>query len=39
MSHGHEHAAPPAGSVDWRHNGVRVIKANQLDTNTVRWRA
>ena len=34
MSHSHDHAAPSPGSIDWRHNGVRVIKANQLDTNT-----
>ena len=41
MSHSHEHddragaAPPPPGTVDWRHNGVRVIKGNQLDTNTA----
>jgi uncharacterized RmlC-like cupin family protein len=42
MSHDHHHdhddhhKGPPApGSVDWRLNGVRVIKANQLDTNTA----
>ena len=34
MSHDHDHAAPAPGTVDWRHNGVRVIKGNQLDTNT-----
>ena len=37
MSHGHRehgHAAPAPGTVDWRHNGVRVIKGDQLDTNT-----
>ncbi len=37
MSHGHDHTheGPPApGTVDWRLNGVRVIKADQLDTNT-----
>ncbi len=34
--HPHDHAAPPAhGSVDWRTNGVRVIKGDQLDTNTA----
>lgn len=39
--HGHDHHhhhhqdAPPApGTVDWRLNGVRVIKGDQLDTNT-----
>ena len=32
----HHHDGPPApGTVDWRHNGVRVIKADQLDTNTA----
>src|SRR6195952_1762867 len=32
----HHHDEPPApGTVDWRNNGVRVIKANQLDTNTA----
>ena len=30
----HHDAAPAPGTVDWRHNGVRVIKGNQLDTNT-----
>jgi uncharacterized RmlC-like cupin family protein len=31
-----QHAAPPApGSVDWRLNGVRVIKSDQLDPNTA----
>ena len=30
----HSHA-PPSGTVDWRINGVRVIKANQLDSNTA----
>jgi uncharacterized RmlC-like cupin family protein len=36
--HGHEHSheGPPApGTVDWRLNGVRVIKGDQLDTNTA----
>src|ERR1700744_2550375 len=34
--HDHHHDAPPApGSVDWKHNGVRVIKGDQLDTNTA----
>ncbi|HET9123136.1 MAG TPA: cupin domain-containing protein [Acidiferrobacteraceae bacterium] len=31
---GHEHA-PASGAIDWRHNGVRVIKADQLDSNTA----
>ena len=40
MGHGHDHdhhhEGPPApGTVDWRHNGVRVIKADQLDSNTA----
>ena len=31
-----QHGAPPApGSVDWRLNGVRVIKGDQLDPNTA----
>src|SRR5579862_802824 len=33
--HDHHHDAPAPGSVDWRHNGVRVIKGNQLDPNTA----
>src|ERR1700734_2359526 len=34
--HGHQHNAPPApGSIDWRLNGVRVIKRDQLDPNTA----
>ena len=33
-SHHHHDAAPAPGTVDWRHNGVRVIKGDQLDTNT-----
>ena len=34
--HDHSHDIPPApGTVDWRNNGVRVIKAGQLDTNTA----
>jgi uncharacterized RmlC-like cupin family protein len=33
---GHSHDGPPApGTVDWRLNGVRVIKGDQLDTNTA----
>jgi uncharacterized RmlC-like cupin family protein len=33
--HDHSHEGPPApGTVDWRLNGVRVIKGDQLDTNT-----
>ncbi len=32
----HQHETPPvASAVDWRDNGVRVIKANQLDPNTA----
>jgi uncharacterized RmlC-like cupin family protein len=35
-SDGHSHEGPPApGTVDWRLNGVRVIKGDQLDTNTA----
>src|SRR6516165_8448271 len=35
MSHHDLYHEPPApGTVDWRHNGVRVIKGNQLDPNT-----
>ncbi|MFL5287605.1 MAG: cupin domain-containing protein, partial [Rhodopila sp.] len=31
----HHHDVPPApGTVDWKFNGVRVIKGDQLDTNT-----
>ena len=34
--HDHHHEGPPApGTVDWRLNGVRVIKGDQLDTNTA----
>jgi uncharacterized RmlC-like cupin family protein len=33
-SHDHDHDAPPA-AIDWRLNGVRVIKGDQLDTNTA----
>jgi uncharacterized RmlC-like cupin family protein len=34
--HTHDHdAPPPAGTVDWRHNGVRVIRGDQLDVNTA----
>ena len=34
--HSHDHDAPPTpGAVDWRDNGVRVIKGDQLDTNTA----
>jgi uncharacterized RmlC-like cupin family protein len=29
------HGAPAPGTIDWRHNGVRVIKGNQLDPNTA----
>src|SRR5450432_3212374 len=41
MSHSHDHedhhheGPPPPGTVDWRLNGVRVIKGDQLDTNTA----
>ena len=39
MSHDHHHdqphEPPPSGTVDWRHDGVRVIKGNQLDPNTA----
>src|SRR5215218_7431982 len=32
----HDHDAPPApGTVDWKLNGVRVIKGDQLDPNTA----
>ena len=31
MSHDHEHAHEGA----WKHDGVRVIPGNQLDTNTA----
>lgn len=34
--HDHAHDGPPAaGSIDWRLNGVRVIKGDNLDTNTA----
>src|SRR6202041_1194760 len=33
--HPDPHAAPAPGTIDWRHNGVRVIKGNQLDPNTA----
>lgn len=33
MSHQHESQLAP-GTVDWKVNGVRVIRGNQLDTNT-----
>ena len=33
--HGHAQAGPTPGSTDWRRNGVRVIKGDQLDTNTA----
>ena len=33
--HDHHHEAPAPGAVAWRHNGVRVIKGNQLDPNTA----
>ncbi|MBV8576732.1 MAG: cupin domain-containing protein [Acetobacteraceae bacterium] len=36
MSQEYEHrAAAPGTPVDWRQNGVRVVKANQLDPNTA----
>ncbi len=34
MGHDHHHEPPTPGTIDWRHNGVRVIKGNQLDSNT-----
>lgn len=34
MSDDHE-GAPPAGLVDWKVHGVKVIPANQLDPNTA----
>lgn len=33
--HDHDHEPPPPGMVDWRHNGVRVIKGSQLDPNSA----
>jgi uncharacterized RmlC-like cupin family protein len=33
--HVHTHEPPSPGSVDWRHNGVQVIKGSQLDPNTA----
>jgi uncharacterized RmlC-like cupin family protein len=33
--HSHGDGPPASGSVDWRLNGVRVIKGDQLDTNTA----
>jgi uncharacterized RmlC-like cupin family protein len=34
--HDHPHDGPPSpGTVDWRLNGVRVIKGDQLDPNTA----
>jgi len=33
--HKHYDEPPAPGSVDWRHNGVRVIRGNQLDPNTA----
>ncbi len=33
-NHAHGDHAHHGGAPDWRENGVRVIKANQLDTNT-----
>ena len=39
MSHSHDHhhddGPPTPGSIDWRLNGVRVIKSDQLDPNTA----
>ena len=36
QDHHHDHhEAPAPGTIDWRHNGVRVIKGNQLDPNTA----
>ncbi len=33
--HHHDDAPPAPGTIDWRLNGVRVIKGDQLDTNTA----
>lgn len=35
MSRSHRHEAGKEAGVDWRLNGVRVIKAGQLDPNTA----
>ena len=35
MSQSHRHEAAKEAGVDWRLNGVRVIKAGQLDPNTA----
>jgi uncharacterized RmlC-like cupin family protein len=35
MSTERHHQSPEAGAVDWRHQGVRVIKGCQLDTKTA----
>jgi uncharacterized RmlC-like cupin family protein len=35
MSRSHRHEAAKEAKVDWRLNGVRVIKAGQLDPNTA----
>jgi uncharacterized RmlC-like cupin family protein len=32
---GHDDSAAPAGPVDWREHGVKVIRGDQLDTNTA----
>jgi uncharacterized RmlC-like cupin family protein len=34
-AHHHDEGPPVPGTVDWRLNGVRVIKGDQLDTNTA----
>ena len=34
-SHDHDHGAPAPGTVDWKLNGVKVIPADSLDTNTA----
>ena len=37
--HEHHHEAPAPGTVDWRHNGVRVIKATSSTRTRRRPRA
>ena len=33
--HEHTHSHDTPGEIDWKHNGVRVIPGDQLDTNTA----